>query len=257
MTSKPPIRWKKRFRALLPLAVLVLIGITLFASGALDWLSPARLPAQQAHWHAQIAAYPVLSRAAYIGLLTLTMATGIPGTLVVILAGGFAFGVVDGTLCSSAGLTLGSLILYAASRRAFGTGNRQPPPVVARLHHGYERHPVSYTLFLRFVPVVPFGLITVALAWLRCPLPLFLGATWLGGTTSLIFETSIGAGLGDALSRSRTLGVALFMHPNVLWPMGALAVLALLPLLLGQFARRRRNPPATPEVDVPPTKPYR
>jgi uncharacterized membrane protein YdjX (TVP38/TMEM64 family) len=230
-----------RWRAALPLILLVLAGIVLFASGSLEQLSPHQLVANQAELHAQIAEHPWLSRLAYIGLLTLTMSTGIPGTIVVILAGGFAFGVVDATLCSSIGLTLGSLILYLASRYAFGCGTRQPPAIVARLRQGFERHPVSYTLFLRFVPVVPFGAVTVALAWLRCPLWLFLGASWLGGTVTLIFETSIGAGLGDALSQNDTLGFGLFMHREVLLPLGAIALLALLPLLLERFTRRRRS----------------
>lgn len=238
-----------RLRAALPLLGLLAIGVALFASGALDWLGPHHLLAQQAHWHAQIAAHPVLSRAAYIGLLTLTMATGIPGTIMVILAGGFVFGVVDGTLCSSAGLTLGSLILYAASRHAFGRGTRQAPAIIARLHAGFARHPVSYTLFLRFVPIVPFGAITVALAWLRCPLWLFVGASWLGGTTSLIFESSIGAGLGDALNHSRTLGLGLFMHREVLLPMAALALLSLLPLLIERWSRRQRQGAAPKPVE--------
>ncbi|MEO8746338.1 MAG: VTT domain-containing protein [Rhodanobacter sp.] len=218
---------------------LVLLGVTLVASGALDWLNPHQLLAHQALWHAQIAAHPVLSRVAYIGLLTLTMATGVPGTVVLILAGGFAFGVVDGTLCSSFGLTLGSLILYLASRRAFGAGTRQAPAFVARLHHGFEHHPVSYTFFLRFVPVMPFGAMTICLAWLRCPLGLFLAASWIGGTTALIFETSIGAGLGDVLSHSDTLGIGLFLHAEVLLPMAAIALLALLPLVIERFSRRR------------------
>ncbi|KQX97428.1 hypothetical protein ASD22_09155 [Rhodanobacter sp. Root480] len=230
-----------RWRAALPLILLLLAGIVLFASGSLKQLSPHQLVANQAELHAQISAHPWLSRFAYIGLLTLTMATGIPGTIVVILAGGFAFGVVDATLCSSVGLTLGSLILYLASRYAFGGGTRQPPAVVARLRHGFEQHPASYTLFLRFVPVVPFGAVTVALAWLRCPLWLFLGASWLGGTVTLIFETSIGAGLGDALSQSDSLGLGLFMHREVLLPLGAIALLALLPLLLGRLTRRYRR----------------
>lgn len=230
-----------RWRAALPLILLVLAGIVLFASGSLNQLSPHQLVANQAELHAQIGAHPWLSRLAYIGLLTLTMATGIPGTIVVILSGGFAFGVVDATLCSSIGLTLGSLILYLASRYAFGGGTRQPPAVVARLRHGFEQHPASYTLFLRFVPVVPFGAVTVALAWLRCPLWLFLGASWLGGTVTLIFETSIGAGLGDALSQSDSLGLGLFMHREVLFPLGAIALLALLPLLLGRLTRRYRR----------------
>ena len=236
-----------RWRATLPLVLLVLAGVVLFASGSLDQLTPHRLLANQASLHAQIDDHPWLSRLAFTGLLTLTVATGIPGTIVVILAGGFAFGVFDATLYSSLGLTLGSLILFLASRYAFGPGSRQPPAIVARLHHGFERHPVSYTLFLRFIPVVPFGAVTVALAWLRCPLWLFLGASWLGGTVALIFETSIGAGLGDAMSQSDSLGLGLFLHRGVLLPLGAIALLALLPLLIERMTRRRRQRRFPPE----------
>jgi uncharacterized membrane protein YdjX (TVP38/TMEM64 family) len=97
-----------RLRASLPLILLILAGIVLFASGALDRLTPQQLVAHQSQIHAHIAAHPWLSRLVFIGLLTLTMCTGIPGTIIVILAGGFAFGVPEGTLCSSVALTLGS-----------------------------------------------------------------------------------------------------------------------------------------------------
>ena len=229
-----------RWRAALPLLLLVAAGIVLFSSGALDWLHPENLVAHRHEWHAQIADHPWLSRLVYVGLLTLTMSTGIPGTIVIILAGGFAFGTAEGTLYSSIGLTLGSLILFLASRYAFGSGARCPPALVARMHGGYERHPVGYTLFLRFVPVAPFGLVTVSLAWLRCPMWLFLGATWLGGTVALVFESSVGAGLGAALRQSGHVGPGLLMHREVLLPLGAIALLALLPLLIGRLARRWR-----------------
>ena len=233
-----------RWRAALPLILLLLAGIVLVASGSLHALTPRELLVHQAELHAQIVLHPWLTRLAYIGLLTLSVATGIPGTIVIILAGGFAFGVVDATITSSIGLTLGALILYLASRYAFGPGERQPPALVARLHHGYERHPVSYTLFLRFVPVLPFGAVTVALAWLRCPLWLFLGASWLGGTVSLIFETSVGAGLGHAMRHGNHFGIGMFLHRDVLLPLGAIALLALLPLLLERVTRwRRRHTP--------------
>lgn len=232
----------KRLRASLPLILLILAGIVLFASGAFDRFTPQHLVAHQRQIHAHIAAHPWLSRLVFIGVLTLTTCTGIPGTIIVILAGGFAFGVTEGTLCSSAALTLGSLILYLASRYAFGAGSRKPPVIVANLHHGFERHPVSYTLFLRFLPILPFGAVTVGLAWLRCPLWLFIGATWLGGTITLIFETSIGAGIGTVLSQSTSFSMNLFMHREVLLPSGALAVLALLPLLIERVTRRWRPP---------------
>ncbi|WP_266168491.1 TVP38/TMEM64 family protein [Dyella subtropica] len=231
-----------RLRAVLPLVLLVLAGIALFASGALDQLHPEQLVRHQSQLHTQITDYPWLSRAAYIGLLTLAMSTGIPGTVVIILAGGFAFGVVEGTAYASIGLTLGTLILFLASRYAFGAGSKHPPAFVKRLHHGFERHPVSYTLFLRFVPVAPFGLITICLAWLRCPLWLFLGASWLGGTVALLFETSIGAGLSNALARtSGHFEASLLMQREILLPLGAIGLLALLPIVIERITRRRRS----------------
>ena len=234
-----------RLRACLPLLMLIAAGVVLFASGALDRFTPEQLIAHQGDMHAQISAHPWLSRVLFVGLLTMTMCTGLPGSLIVILAGGFAFGVFDGTLYSSIALTLGSLILYLASRYAFGAGSRRPPLIVAKLHHGFERHPVSYTLFLRFLPILPFGAVTVGLAWLRCPLWLFIGATWLGGTITLIFETSIGAGIGSVLSQSTHFSMDLFMHREVLLPSAALALLALLPLLIERLTRRFRSPPAS------------
>jgi len=70
---------------------------------------------------------------------------------------------------------------------------------------------------------------------------LFLGTTWLGGTVALIFETSIGAGLGHALRQSDRIGFGLFMHREVLLPLGAIALLALLPPLVERIIRRHRR----------------
>ncbi|HKT26638.1 TVP38/TMEM64 family protein, partial [Dyella sp.] len=176
-----------RLRAALPLLLLIAAGIVLLASGVFDRMHPEQLVAHQQQMHADIAEHPWISRLVYIGLLILATCTGVPVTIVLILAGGFAFGVTEGTTYSSIGLTLGSLILFLASRYAFGVGSKHPPAIAEKLHHGFERHPVAYTLFLRLVPVAPFGLVTMALAWLRCSLWLFLGATWFGGTVMLIF----------------------------------------------------------------------
>jgi uncharacterized membrane protein YdjX (TVP38/TMEM64 family) len=227
-----------RLRAALPLLLLIAAGIVLVASGVFDRIHPEQLVAHQQEFRAHINEEPWLSRLVYIGLLILATCTGIPVTIVLILAGGFAFGVVEGTVYSSIGLTLGSLILFLASRYAFGAGSKHPPAIVEKLHHGFERHPVVYTLFLRLVPVAPFGLITVALAWLRCSLWLFLGATWFGGTIMLAFETSIGAGLGHALSNGQQLGLDLVFDPAVITPLAVLALLSLVPLLLERFKSR-------------------
>ncbi len=228
-----------RLRAALPLILLVLAGVALYFSGVLDHFNPERLIANQDRIHEHIAADPWGARIIFIGILTLAIATGIPGVVVIILAGGFVFGVVEGTFYASIGLTLGSLILYLASRYAFGSGGRQPPAIVERLRHGFARHPVSYTLFLRFIPVMPLGGVTIGLAWLRCSLWLFLGATFLGGTVTSIFENLIGAGINDALHHGAHLGVGLLLYRSVWLPLCGVLALALTPMAIERLAFRR------------------
>ncbi|HEY0179993.1 MAG TPA: VTT domain-containing protein [Dokdonella sp.] len=230
----------KRLRAFLPLLVLAAIGVAVLGSGALDRFDPQRIAEQEAALRAQIEAHPLPASLIQIALMTLAIATGIPGAIVVILAGGMLFGVILGTALSTLGTTLGALILFFASRAAFAHGG-QAPAFVERLRTGYHAYPISYAMFLRLVPLFPFGAVTVALAWLRCPLWLFLGATVFGGTVMIAFETALGAGLTETIAREGTVSLNVIAHRDVLLPLLGMAVLALAPIVLGQLRRLARS----------------
>ncbi len=238
-----------RLRSLLPLLLLVLVGVGLFASGVLDRFGPAGIVAERDELQLQIAAHPLLSALIHIGIVTAAVSTGIPGAVVLILAGGMLFGAALGTALSSIGVFLGAAVLYGASRFAFGGDKVGPAPaLVERLRQGYHGHPLSYTFFLRLVPVFPFGGVTVALAWLRCPPWLFLLATGVGGTLTTTMESMVGAGLAKNLAADGTLDRHLLADPWFIAPMFAMALLALLPILIN----RRRKPNAPPAGTPPP-----
>ena len=138
----------KRYRSLLPILILIAIGIALLASGVLNRFRPENLAHEQATLQIQIALHAWLACAIHIGAVTLAISTGIPGVVVLILAGGMLFGVWLGTLLSAIGVTLGALILFLASRHAFGSHRGvDAPGLVGRLRSGYLAHPVSYTFF--------------------------------------------------------------------------------------------------------------
>ena len=221
-----------RLRAFVPLLILVAIGVAVGASGMLEHLSPHRIMAEQANWSRQIASQPALAYIIYIAVLSLSIATAMPGPLLIIIAGGMLFGMGKAIGLSLAGEVLGSLLLFFAARHAFGTGRRPPPKFVERIRQGYQLHPVSYTLFLRFVPLFPFGGITVALAWLRCPVWLFTSATALGGVIMLVFETAIGAGLSQSIAEGKGITPHLIVEPHIWLPLVGLGLLALSPVLI-------------------------
>ena len=240
----------KRLRAFLPLLILLGIGVALFFSGALDRFQPERLSAEQERLRLLIADYPVAAALTQIAIVTFAISTGIPGAIVLIFAGGMLFGIIAGTLLSGIGTTIGATILFVVSRNAFahGTGGGVPP-LVERLRTGFHAFPFSYTLFLRLVPFFPFGGVTIALAWLRCPMWLFLTATGLGGTVMIAFETALGAGLAETIAREGSVSLGMFAHKRVFVPLLGMAVLALAPIVLGQLRRLGRKPPATGSGD--------
>lgn len=236
----------KRLRSLLPLIVLIALGVGLFFSGALDRFRPEELPHQQVVLEGYVHDYPVLSRLVHVAVMTVGISTGIPGCVVLIFAGGMLFGIFWGTLLSSIGVTLGALILFFASRAAFGDPeNGAAPALVERLRAGYLAHPVSYSLFLRLVPVFPFGGITIALAWLGCPVWLFSLATAFGGSVMTAIETALGAGIARSFHETGKVDAGMLTDPHVLVPVLSLAVFALVPIAINQWratrAARRAN----------------
>jgi uncharacterized membrane protein YdjX (TVP38/TMEM64 family) len=234
----------KRYRNFLPILILIAIGVALFFSGALDRFRPDNIGHEQAALQQQVAMHPLLAPLAYVGAITLAISTGIPGVVVLILAGGMVFGVWIGTALSIVGVTLGALILFLASRHAFGDHRHADAPgLVQRLRGGYFAHPVSYTVFLRLVPFFPFGGVTVALAWLRCPLWLFVSATAGGGLVMTGAETALGAGLATSIGQKQAVSLDILAQPGVLLPLLAMGLLALIPVFVAKW-RARSRPPA-------------
>lgn len=230
-----------RLRKILPLLALVATGVALLASGWLDGLKPDALVANHAQLRNYVAEYPVAAPLLHMAALALLVATAMPGAILLVLAGGMLFGAVGGTLSALLGVCAGALSLFLASRRAFAAGDRPQPALVEKLRSRYMAHPWSYTMFLRLVPVLPFGAVTLALAWLRCPLRLFVVTTVLGSFAMLSLQATIGSNLVELVTREGGWSTRNLLAPGILIPTVALALLALLPLLIERIVNRNRD----------------
>ena len=106
----------KRLRSFLPILILIAIGIALLWSGALNRFKPENLAHEQAALQAQIALHPILAALIHVGVVTLSISTGIPGVVVLIFAGGMLFGIVYGTIL------IPQVILFEAALSFLGIG---------------------------------------------------------------------------------------------------------------------------------------
>lgn len=226
--------WWGHARRFWPLLLIAMAALVFLASGAWRQLHPQYLDEHYAwmlHWSEL---HPVLFRLALVLSLAMITAMGMPGGVVLVIAGGVIIGTVESALYAVIADGIGSSILYLAARRAMDGGALRPSSgLVEKLRAGFGEHPVSYALFLRLVPVFPFGAVSVALAWLGCRYRMFLTTSMIGVLPSLVIYSALGASLAPTLAAHQSIDSALLSQPRFILSLIALAVLSLIPVLLG------------------------
>ena len=109
-------------------------------------------------------------------------------------------------------------------------------PKLRKLEDGFGKNAFSYMLVLRLVPVFPFFLVNLAPAFLGVPLRTYVVATFLGIIPGTFVFASLGNGLGAVFDAGRDPDLGLIFEPEILGPILALALLALLPVVYRRFA---------------------
>ncbi len=231
-----PARWRPLLRRALPLIALAVLAGALVLTGLADELRWQRLVEHHARLLAWKDAHPALVYVGLIGVMSALMASGLPGSLGLAVFAGVLFGTLAGAVLACIGSTAGAAVLYAAARHLF-IGQREPPPLLARLRDGYQRHPASFTFFIRLFPAFPMGPLSVALAWLGCPWWLFLTASATGAFVHGLVWCGIGAGMAHLLATHAKPDLAMAGDPRLLLPLAGLAVLALVPIAFRRFRR--------------------
>jgi len=237
-------RVRSKLSRALPLLALAGLGVALIGSGVYKQLNLDNLAQQHQTLSVWAGQHPWLSALGLMTSIALIISTGLPGGVVLVIAGGIILGAVKGALLAATGDTMGALVLYYAARRFFMGGGAKPPALVRRIRAGFEQAPASFAFFIRMVPVFPYGATSVALAWLGCPLRLFVLASWVGVLPSSFIYAAIGAGFAETLDRKEPVSLDIVLQPRFLIPLLGLALLALLPALLGL---RRKAPKAPKE----------
>ena len=229
----------RRAATRLPLLLAVVAAVVFLAFGGTRYISLATL-AENARWLRQAAddwgmAAPLLFIAVNAALLMLLV---FPAWFCAIV-GGLLFGRWLGLACALVGTTLGASAVFLIARAGLDGLAERAGPRAARVAEGFRNNALSYLVFLRLVPLIPFTVVNFAAALAR----LRLGTLMLGTLVGIVPSAFIYASLGDLLmdlARQGQIPDANLLHePRFLLPLLGLAVLALLPIGVERWRRRR------------------
>ena len=231
--------------------VLALTVIAIFLVGFLarDYLSVDSMLDGRERLKSEIDSRPVFAIAAFALCYFGTVALSVPGVALLTLVGGFLFGPVTGGSIAILSATGGSVCVFLLARKSLGAiVGRKSSGRIASVAEGLRRDAVSYLLFARLMPLLPFWLVNVVAGASRIPLRTFILASLVGMTPmkfAVAFAGSalddIAAARADAVAACRAaaevncpadLTVGAVLTPQMMSAIGALGLLALVPVAL-------------------------
>ena len=232
----------------LPLLILIAGLVAFFALGLQRYVTFGALAAHREMLLAWVVAHPFTAPLAYMAVYVLAVALSVPGGIWLTIGGGFLFGWVAGGIYTVIGATLGATALFLAARTAIGDLLRaRAGSALQRMEEGFRRDAFNYLLVLRLVPLFPFFVVNLVPAFLGVRLRTYVVATALGIIPGTFVFASVGNGLGAVFDTGQPPSLAgLLFKPEILLPILALAVLALIPVVYRSIKGRETEARAEP-----------
>ena len=235
-----------RFKRYLPLLILIVAVVAVFASGVTRYLNLEALKANEAALRGFVAANLPLALIAFITVYALSTAVSLPGAVILTLAGGYLFGTWIGGVATVIGATLGAVLVFYAVRTSLGQTLRDRAEAsggrLKAVIDGVQAGAFGYILTLRLIPLAPFWLVNVAAALAHAPLRAYALATFLGIMPATFIYSGIGAGIGELLARGEAPDLGVIFAPKVLLPLVALGLLTLATTVFQRLRARSGKP---------------
>lgn len=167
--------------------------------------------------------------------LFLSTAFFLPGAIVLMIAAGFLFGVVEGVVYVNVAATTGAALAFLFSRYLIGNWIQKRFALQLRsFNREIQCHGQNYLLFLRIVPLFPFFAVNYLSGITEIPLGKFMWTTALGLLPASALYVYTGRKL-NTLARAQDLFSA-----EVVVMLAVLGLFSLLPIVV-RFLRRLRQ----------------
>ncbi len=225
------------------LPILVLIGglATFFLLGGAEYLAFESFRDNRGMLLDFVERNGAVAVLAYMAVYAVAIAFSLPGGAVLTLTGGFLFGALGGGMITVVGATIGATVLFLAARTGLGEPLRaRAGPAVKKIETKFRENAWSYLLFLRLVPIFPFWMVNLALAFLGVELKAFVVTTMIGIIPGTFVYASLGNGLGVILDQGGSPDLNIIFQPEILLSLIGLSVLTLIPVVYKRFKARQK-----------------
>jgi len=225
----------KNIKKFLPLIIIVILIIGVWASGVLDFLSLESIKEHRQELLNYVEENIVLSVFIFALTYIVTVALSLPIATVLTLLGGFLFGVISGAVIIVLSATIGATLIFIIAQTAIGSSLREKAgPFYNKVADNMKENGFQYMLFMRFVPVVPFFIANILPALFDIKLRDFFITTLIG----IIPGTIVYANIGQELGTIETLND--LVSPTTLIAFALLGVLSLMPTAI-KFLRKKKK----------------
>ena len=219
-------------RRLWPLLLIIILFFVFYYFKLNHYLSLASLQIhyqQLISWTNNHYVYAVLI---FMSVYILCISASFPVALVLTLTGGLLFGVFWGALYVVISATIGSSVLFFIVKFALKDWEaKRTARWVNKMRLGFQHNAFSYLLVLRLMPIFPFWVVNIVPALLGVRAKTFILATFLGIIPASIIYASVGKSLNSLLEMGQTPNLKIIFSPEFVFPLLALALLSLVPLL--------------------------
>ncbi len=227
------------FRRFVPVLVLAAGLVMFFVLGLDHYVSFEALQENREWLRAQVEANEAMAAMALIAVYALVIAFSLPAGALLTIAAGFLFGTVVAASCVVVGATVGAAAVFLAARTAFADILRAKAGAgMRRMEAGFRENAWNYLLVLRLIPIFPFWLVNLVPAFLGVSLRTYVTATFIGIIPGTAVYASLGNGLGAIFAAGETPDLRIIFDPEVLLPILALAVLAVVPVVYKKVKAR-------------------
>jgi len=231
--GRSPGRWLPPALVVAALIAYVLLGRR--------YLAFATLQAHLAWLREEVAELGPLAPLAFVLVYAALVAVSIPVGAIFTLAGGFLFGALLGGLYSLIAATLGASVIFLIAQTSVGELMRERAgPSLRKLEAGFQENAASYLLILRLVPLFPFWLVNLVPALFGMRVRTYVLISLVGMAPATFAFSWTGAGLDTFLKEP---GLDALLRWPVLGPLGALTILALVPILYKRHKARQQAAP--------------